>query len=106
MLDIAKGFQLDELVLANVMNTSSRPTVQEFDNCIFISIKMLQLNEEDSRLPVENLSLILTKTVLISFQEKKVDVFEPIRDRIQKKQNAYSKWLDRLFNLCPNRYCY
>ncbi len=97
MLNIAKGFQLDELVLANVMNTSSRPTVQEFDNCIFISIKMLQLNEEDGRLSVENLSLILTKTVLISFQEKKGDVFEPIRDRIRKnRKRIRNGWTDYL----------
>ena len=97
MLDIAKVFQLDELVLANVMNTSSRPTVQEFDNCIFISIKMLQLNEEDGRLSVENLSLILTKTVLISFQEKKGDVFEPIRDRIRKnRKRIRNGWTDYL----------
>lgn len=97
MLDIAKGFQLDELLLANVMNTSSRPTVQEFDNCIFISIKMLQLNEEVGRLSVENLSLILTKTVLISFQEKKGDVFEPIRDRIRKnRKRIRNGWTDYL----------
>tara|TARA_R110001606_G_C15356465_1_gene648074 strand:+ start:649 stop:1713 length:1065 start_codon:yes stop_codon:yes gene_type:complete len=97
MLNIAKGFQLDELVLANVMNTSSRPTVQEFDNCIFLSIKMLQLNEEDGRLIVENLSLILTKSVLISFQEKKGDVFEPIRDRIRKnRKRIRNGWTDYL----------
>jgi magnesium transporter len=97
MLNIAKGFELDELVLANVMNTSSRPTVQEFDNCIFLSIKMLQLNEEDGRLTVENLSLILTKSVLISFQEKKGDVFEPIRDRIRKnRKRIRNGWTDYL----------
>tara|TARA_R110002126_G_scaffold12156_1_gene53059 strand:- start:1342 stop:2406 length:1065 start_codon:yes stop_codon:yes gene_type:complete len=97
MLNIAKGFELDELVLANVMNTSSRPTVQEFDNCIFLSIKMLQLNEEDGRLIVENLSLILTKSVLISFQEKKGDVFEPIRDRIRKnRKRIRNGWTDYL----------
>lgn len=97
MLEIAKGFNLDELVLANVMNTSSRPTVQEFDTCIFISIKMLQLNEEDGTLSVENLSLILTKTVLISFQEKKGDVFEPIRERIRKnRKRIRNGWTDYL----------
>ena len=97
MLEIAEGFDLDELVLANVMNTSSRPTVQEFDNCIFISIKMLQLNEENGVLSVENLSLILTKSTLISFQEKKGDVFEPIRERIRKnRKRIRNGWTDYL----------
>jgi len=97
MLAIAKGFHLDELVLANVMNTASRPTVQEFDNCIFLSIKMLQLNEETGMLTVENLSLIVTKSVLISFQEKKGDVFEPIRERIRKnRKRIRNGWTDYL----------
>ncbi len=97
MLEIAQGFNLDELVLANVMNTSARPTVQEFDNCIFISIKMLQLNEETGILSVENLSLVLTKTVILSFQEKKGDVFEPIRERLRKnRKRIRNGWTDYL----------
>ena len=72
--------------MADVMNTQARPKVQEYDNCIFLSIKMLQLDEESDLISVENLSLILTKSVLISFQEKKGDVFEPVRERIRKQK--------------------
>ncbi len=88
MEEIARGFQLDNLILAGVMDTQARPKVQEHANCIFLSIKMLQQIEATGLISVENLSLILTKTVLISFQEKKGDVFEPIRERIrtQKKR--------------------
>jgi magnesium transporter len=97
MREIAQGFQLDELVLANVMNTTGRPTVHEFDNCIFISLRMLQLNEENGTIGSQNLSLILTKSVLISFQEKKGDVFEPIRERIRKKRKRIRNgWTDYL----------
>ena len=88
MEEIAKGFNLDTLILANVMDTLSRPKVIEQPNCILISIKMLQQNEQTSTISVENLSLIVTENVLISFQETKGDVFEPIRTRIrtQKKR--------------------
>jgi magnesium transporter len=97
MSELAKVFELDDLVLANVMNTSSRPAVFEHDNCILISIKMLQLNEDTGLISVENLSLILTKSVLISFQEKKGDVFEPIRERIRKKKKRIRNgWTDYL----------
>ena len=71
MEEIAQGFQLDNLIMADVMNTQARPKVHEYDNCIYISIKMLQLDEETDLISDENLSLILTKSVLISFQEKK-----------------------------------
>ena len=86
MEEIAKGFKLDNLILADVMNTEARPKVQEYDNCIFCSIKMLKIEPETDLLSVENLSLILTSSVLISFQEKKGDVFEPVRERIRKQK--------------------
>lgn len=83
MEEIASGFQLDKTILSDVMNTDSRPKVQEYDNCLYISIKMLQYDEATDSISVENLCLIMTNTVLISFQEKKGDVFEPIRERIR-----------------------
>lgn len=82
--EIGDGFNLDELILANVMNVNARPNAQEHDNCILLSIKMLQQNEQTNLFAVENLSIILTKTFLISFQEKKGDVFNPIRERLKK----------------------
>ncbi len=86
MKEIAKTFDVDQLVLADVLNTDDRPTVHEYPNCIFISIKMLQLNEVTGEISVENLSLILTNSILISFQEKKGDVFEPVRERIRSNK--------------------
>lgn len=86
MKEIAETFDLDTLVLAEVMHTQARPRVLEYDNCILISIKMMQQNEDTGQIVVENLSLILTESVLISFQEKRGDVFEPVRDRIRKQK--------------------
>ncbi len=83
MEEIANGFNLDKAILSDVMNTDSRPKVQEHDNCIYISIKMLQHDEQSKTINVENLSLVIAKTMVISFQERKGDVFEPIRERIR-----------------------
>ncbi len=86
MKEIAETFDLDTLVLAEVMQTQARPRVLEYDNCILITIKMMQQNEDTGQIIVENLSLILTESVLISFQEKRGDVFEPVRERIRKQK--------------------
>ncbi len=97
MNEISKGFQLDKLILADVMNTNARPKIQEYSNCIFLSIKMLQQDEISGFISVENLSLILTPSVLISFQEKKGDVFEPVRERIRnQKRRIRSSGIDYL----------
>ena len=86
MQEITTGFKLDTLVLPEVLNTEARPRVIEYDNCTLITIKMLMLDENKGKTVVENLSLILTKTVLMSFQEQKGDVFEPVRERIRKQK--------------------
>ncbi|MGB6153524.1 MAG: magnesium/cobalt transporter CorA [Pricia sp.] len=83
---IAEGFEFDHLVLAEVMDMHARSNVQEFQDCIVITIKMLQQDAETEQISVENLSLILTKTVLLSFQEKRGDVFEPVRERIRSQK--------------------
>ncbi len=86
MNDIANGFGFDTLILAGVMDTQARPKVQEYPDCIFLSIKLLQQHEAGESILVENLSLIITEKVLISFQENKGDVFEPVRERIRSQK--------------------
>ena len=86
MQEITTSFNLDTLVMAEVLNTEARPRVIEYDNCTLITLKMLRLDEQTGKTLVENLSLILSKSVLISFQEQKGDVFEPVRERIRKQK--------------------
>jgi magnesium transporter len=86
MEEISSAFNFDNLVLAEVLNTDARPKIIDYDNCTLITIKMLQQDSETNTIKVENLSLILTKSVLITFQERKGDVFEPVRERIRKQK--------------------
>lgn len=86
--ELSDALTLDKLVLADVLDIQARPRVKEHFNCVHITIKMLQESKDARRFSVENLSLVLTKNMLISFQERKGDVFDPIRERIraQKKR--------------------
>ncbi len=84
--EISKGFGLDSLIMSEVIDVHARPRVQENSNCILLSIKMMQQDENTGTISVENLSLIITESVLLTFQEKKGDVFEPVRDRIRNNR--------------------
>jgi len=86
MEEISAAFNFDSLVMAEVLNTESRPKIIDYDNCTLITIKMLQQDHKTGTIMVENLSLVLTKSVLITFQERKGDVFEPVRERIRKQK--------------------
>jgi magnesium transporter len=91
MQEISKEFKLDPLILADVLNVNARPTMKVYNNCIFISLRMLQSEEGSDKILSENLSLILTKSVLFTFQERKGDVFEPVRDRIRAQNGRIRK---------------
>ena len=82
--DISDIFSIPGDILSDVMEPSSRPQAEEFDNGFFVSIKMMEFNEKKSRVAVDNLSLIVMGNILITFQEEKGDVFDPVRDRIRK----------------------
>lgn len=92
MQDIATSFSLDNLILADVMDVQARPKVHEYSNCIALSLKMLQLDGVSGTIKVENLSLILTPSVVITFQETNSVIFDPVRERIrnQKKRIRHS----------------
>lgn len=87
MEKLAEIFKLENNILSDVMNPSIRPKVQELDNGIFVTIKMLQYHDESDQITVENLSLIIAENILISFQEQNGDVFNPVRERIRKHKN-------------------
>ncbi|CAK7047888.1 MAG: Cobalt/magnesium transport protein CorA [Petrimonas sp.] len=82
--DLSDIFSIPADILSDVMEPSSRPQAEEFDNGFFVSIKMMEFNEKKNRVLVDNLSLIVMDKILVTFQEEKGDVFEPVRERIRK----------------------
>lgn len=81
---VGEIYDLHPLVLEDIMNTGQRPKLEEFDNCQFIAMKMLQYNKEEQQVYAEQLSIVLGREFIISFQERPGDVFEPVRYRIRK----------------------
>jgi len=86
MSEIANQFELDSFILADIMNTHARPKIQEYDNCIYISLKMIQYDESQNYISTENIVILIKENILLSFQEKKGDVFDPLRERVRKSK--------------------
>lgn len=80
--DIGKKFDLHPLLLEDILNTSQRPKAEDFGRHIFVTMKMLRMNEAGD-VKEEHMSFVLGQGYLISFQEKENDLFSPIRNRIQ-----------------------
>jgi len=90
-------FDLDHLLLEDVTNTNQRPKVEEYEDYLFLSLKMIFL-KDDNRVENEQVSLVLGPDYVISFQEKTGDVFSQIRERIHSvKGQIRTKKNDYLF---------
>jgi magnesium transporter len=77
---IGQRFSLDSLVIQNILDTTIRPKIQLYENYIFFTVKSISSNKLLQ--PFEQISFVLGKDVLLSFQEKRGDHFQHIRQRI------------------------
>lgn len=70
------------LAAEDVLNTSQRPKLEEYENHLYIVARMLMMN--DSSLAQEQVSIFLFKDTVLTVQETPGDVWDPIRQRLQK----------------------
>jgi len=73
-------FNIHPLTIEDILHIEQQPKVETFKDYKFISIKMIH-NENDEFL-FEQISLIIMKNVLITFQEIPQDPFDGIRKKI------------------------
>ena len=76
-------FDLHPLVVEDIPNTTQRPKVEDYDDYLYVTFKMLSFDDDRGELDVEQVSLILRPGIVISFQERQGDVFDPVRERIR-----------------------
>ncbi len=81
---LCTGFGLHPLVIEDILNTSQRPKVEDYGDYLYIVLKTFQFNEATAELGVEQVSIILGHGFVISFEERKSAVLEPVRDRIRR----------------------
>lgn len=89
--EIGKGFGLHPLVCEDLLNTHQRSKVEEYDDYIFLVLKMIFYDEEEGDIRMEQISLILGKRYVLTFQEMPGDVFDGVRERIRKSRGKVRK---------------
>jgi len=79
---IGKQYELHPLVLEDIVNTTQRPKIDEYDNYLFAVLKMLYYDKNEN-ITIEQVSFVLGKNYVITFQESEGDVFDTIRERLR-----------------------
>lgn len=77
-----KQFNLHPLLLEDIANTDQRPKLDDYETYFFLVMKMLSVTDRGDIL-VEQVSFVLGRNFVLSFQENGTDVFRSVRDRLR-----------------------
>jgi magnesium transporter len=80
---LGRQFGLHPLLLEDIANTDQRPKVDDYGEYLFFVAKIVQYDGGSSTVTSEQISFILGPNYVISFQEGREDIFEPLRVRIR-----------------------
>ncbi len=79
---IGSRMEINRLVLEDIVHTRQRPKFEEYDNYVFLTSRLLHYQKEEA---IENyqLSVLVKKNIIISFQETHEEYFEAVKKRIK-----------------------
>ncbi|SMP73772.1 magnesium transporter [Neorhodopirellula lusitana] len=79
-------FSLHPLLLEDIVNVPQRPKSEPYDDQLLVIIRMVRLDDDettgDPKVDMEQVSMVITKNYLITFQEKHGDILDPVRKRL------------------------
>ena len=88
---VGKSFGLHPLVAEDIASTGQRPKMEDFDDYIFVVVRMFRFDGEEGETKSEQISIIFGADFVISFQEREGDVFDVIRERLRNNKGKIRK---------------
>jgi magnesium transporter len=89
---VGKSFGLHPLVAEDIASTGQRPKIEDFDDYIFVVLRMLWFDEKEKETKTEQVSILFGRDFVVSFQERADgDVFDPIRERLRSNKGKIRK---------------
>lgn len=76
-------FELHPLIQEDIINTNQRAKIEEYPDHMYFVLRMLSFREETGELNVEQVSIVLSKNSVLSFQEGDFPIFDPVLHRLR-----------------------
>jgi magnesium transporter len=80
--DIGRRFGLHDLTLEDIVNTEQRPKVEDYGDYLFVVLRVLE--PQGGGFNSEQISLVLGRGFVLSFQERPCTPFRHIVDQLQR----------------------
>jgi magnesium transporter len=85
--EIGRFFNVHPLLLEDILNTDQRPRMEPYDDFIYIVLKMLHWDEGTTAVEIEQVSLLVSGSYVLSFEEGEDNIFDPLRQRLKNEQS-------------------
>ena len=81
---LCEHYGIHPLIVEDILSVGQRPKTDEINGLLFCLLNMLYFNEETSSVETEQVSIILGKNFVVSFQEDaRRDLFNPVREKLK-----------------------
>jgi len=81
---VCEHYAIHPLVVEDILSINQRPKMDEVEGILFCLLNMLYYNDEKQTVEQEQISIVVGKDFVVSFQEDASrDVFNPLRDRLK-----------------------
>jgi magnesium transporter len=81
---LCEHFGLHPLVQEDIVNTNQRPKHEDYEDYVYVVCRMITYDRETRQLVSEQISLVVGRTWVLSFQEREGDVFDAVRERARQ----------------------
>lgn len=83
LAEIGERFQLNALLLEDILNTEQRPKCDHADGLIYLFLKIFDFHQAQEEISNEQVSMVVGPNFLLTFMEEIDNEFEPIRARLR-----------------------
>ena len=84
---IGERFGLHPLVIEDILTTDQRPKVDDFDDYLFIVVHIYDADRERLEVSTDQISLVIGRDFVLTFQERQSGTFAPIRQRLRAEKS-------------------
>jgi magnesium transporter len=84
LAEIGRRFNLHPLVLEDILNTDQRPKLDEYADYLFVVARFFDYDDKSMSVTSEQVSIVIGRQFVLTFQEKPTGNFNPVRDRLRQ----------------------
>jgi magnesium transporter len=89
--EIGTRYGLHPLVQEDILNTDQRPKVESYGDYLYVVARYVNYDVNALTVNSDQVSFVLAKNAVLSFQERSCGTFEPVRERLRSGRGQIRK---------------